>query len=67
VSLVELTVVDLNEIWNDDQLRKSGESVSTKVAAEDFHVPNKLGHFQENGRRKLMNLHRKASKIAGRT
>jgi hypothetical protein len=60
VSLVELTVVDLNDIWNDDQLKKSGESVGTKVAAEGLHDPNELGHFQERGRRKLMNLHRKS-------
>jgi hypothetical protein len=49
VSLVELTVVDLNDIWNDDQLKKSGESVGTKVAAEGLHDPNELGHFQERG------------------
>jgi hypothetical protein len=29
VSLVELTVVDLNDIWHDDQLKKSGESISS--------------------------------------
>jgi hypothetical protein len=60
VSLVELTVVDLNDIWHDDQLKKSGESISSKVAAEGLHDPNKLGHFQERVRRKLMNLHGKS-------
>jgi hypothetical protein len=49
VSFVELTVVDLNDIWHDDQLKKSGESVSSKVAAEGFHDPNKHGHLQERG------------------
>jgi hypothetical protein len=42
VSLVELTVVNFNDIWNDDQLKKSGESVDAKVAAEGFHDPNEL-------------------------
>jgi hypothetical protein len=40
VSLVELTVVDFNNIGNDDQLKESGESVSAKVAAEGLHDPN---------------------------
>jgi hypothetical protein len=47
MSLVELSVVDLNDIWHDDQLKKSGESISSKVAAKGLHDPNKLGHFQE--------------------
>jgi hypothetical protein len=73
VSLVELTVIDFNDIWNDDQLKESGESVSAKVAAEGLHDPNELRHFQEGGRRKLMNLHRKSiqnsrkDKIAGKS
>jgi hypothetical protein len=73
VSLVELTVIDLNDIWHDDQLKKSGESVSSKVAAEVLHDPNKLGHFQERGRRKMMNLHRgnvqnrRKNRIAGKS
>jgi hypothetical protein len=50
VSFVELTVIDLNDIWHDDQLEKSYETVSTKVAAEGFHDPNELGNFQERGR-----------------
>jgi hypothetical protein len=60
VSLVELTAVDLNDIWHDNQLKKSGESISPKVAAESLHDPNKLGHFQERVRRKLVNLHRES-------
>jgi hypothetical protein len=50
LSLVELTIVDLNDIWHDDQLKKSGESISSKVAAEGLHDPNKLGNFQERVR-----------------
>jgi hypothetical protein len=60
VSLVELSVVDLKDIWHDDQLKKSGESISSKVAAKGLHGPNKLGHFQERVWRKLMNLHRES-------
>jgi hypothetical protein len=73
VSLIELTVIYLHDIWHDDQLKKSGESVSSNVAAEGFHDPNKLGHFQERGRRKLMNLHRESvqnrrkNRIAGKS
>jgi hypothetical protein len=50
VSLIEVTIVDFNDIWNDDQLKKSGESVGAKVAAEGLHDPNELRHFQERGR-----------------
>jgi hypothetical protein len=59
VSLVKLTVVDLDNIWHDNQLKKSGENICPKVAAESFHDPDELGYFQESVRRKLMNLHRK--------
>jgi hypothetical protein len=48
VSLVELTIVDLNNIWHDNQLKKSGKSMSPKVAAKSLHDPNKLGHFQKS-------------------
>jgi hypothetical protein len=60
VSFVELTVVDFNDIWHDDQLKKSRESVGTKLAAEGLHDPNELGHFHERGRRKVMDLHGKS-------
>jgi hypothetical protein len=60
VSLVELTVIDFNNIWNNEQLKESGESISDKVAAEGLHDPNELRHFKEGGLRKLMNLHRKS-------
>jgi hypothetical protein len=66
VSFIKLTVVDLNNIWQNDQLKKSGESISPKVAAESLHDPDELGYFQERVRRKLMNLHKKASRIVGR-
>jgi hypothetical protein len=42
MSLIELTIVDFNDIWNDDQLKKSGESVGAKVAAEGLHDSNEL-------------------------
>jgi hypothetical protein len=45
MSLVELTVIDLNNIWQDNQLKKSGESISPKVAAESLHDPDELGYF----------------------
>jgi hypothetical protein len=60
VSFVELPVVEFNDIWHDDQLKKSRESIGTKVAPEGLHDPNELGHFQERRRRKLMDLHRKS-------
>jgi hypothetical protein len=50
VSLIELAVVDFDNIWNDDQLKESSESVSAKVAAEGLHDPNELRHFQEGSR-----------------
>jgi hypothetical protein len=65
VSFVELTVVDFNDIWHDDQLKKSCESVSAKVIAEGLHDPNELGYFQERGRRKLMDLHGKSIQNRG--
>jgi hypothetical protein len=65
VSFVELTVVDFNDIWHDDQLKKSRESVDTKVAAKGLHDPNELGQFQERGRRKLMDLHGKSNENRG--
>jgi hypothetical protein len=40
VSFVELTVVDLNDVGHDDQIKESCESISTKVAAEGFHDPS---------------------------
>jgi hypothetical protein len=46
VSFVKLTVVDLNNIWQNDQPKKSGESISSKVAAESLHDPDELGYFQ---------------------
>jgi hypothetical protein len=42
LSFVELPVVDLDDIGNDDQFEKSGESVNAKITAEGFHDPNKL-------------------------
>jgi hypothetical protein len=52
VSLVELAVVDFDDVWYDNQLKKSRESIGTKVAPEGLHDPNELGHFQERRWRK---------------
>jgi hypothetical protein len=46
-SFVELPVVDFYDIWHNNQLEKSCESIGTKVTAEGLHDPNKLGNFQE--------------------
>jgi hypothetical protein len=46
VSLIELTVIDLNNIWHDNQLKKLSENTSHKVAAESLHDPDELGYFQ---------------------
>jgi hypothetical protein len=59
VSLIELTVVDLNNIWHNNQLKKSDESINSNVAAESLHDPDKLRYFQERIQRKLMYLHKK--------
>jgi hypothetical protein len=45
VSLVELPVIDFDNIWHNDQLKKSHESIGTKVTPEGLHDPNKFGHF----------------------
>jgi hypothetical protein len=60
VGLVELAVVDFDDVLYDNQLKKSRESISTKVAPEGLHDPNELGHFQKRRWRKLMDLHRKS-------
>jgi hypothetical protein len=59
VSLVKLTVVDLDNVWYNNQLKQPGENICPKVAAESLHDPDKLGYFQKRVRQKLMNLHRK--------
>jgi hypothetical protein len=50
VSFVESSVVDLNDVRHNNQLKELSENVSSKVAAESLHDPNKLGHFQESVR-----------------
>jgi hypothetical protein len=42
LSFVILPVVDFDDVGNDDQFEKSGESVDTEITAEGFHDPNKL-------------------------
>jgi hypothetical protein len=65
VSLVELPIVDFDNIRHNDQLKKSRERMDTKVTPEGLHDPNKLGHFQERRRQKLMDLHRKSVQDRG--
>jgi hypothetical protein len=57
VSFVKLTVVDLDNIWQNDQLKSLSENICPEITAESLHDPNELGYFQERVRRKLMNLH----------
>jgi hypothetical protein len=45
MSLVKLTVVDLNNTWLDNQLKKLGESISPEVAAESLHDLDELAYF----------------------
>jgi hypothetical protein len=42
VSFVELPVVDFNDIWHDDQLKKSRESIGTEVAPEGLQIQMNL-------------------------
>jgi hypothetical protein len=42
LSFVILPVVDFDDVGNDDQFEKSGESVDAEITAEGFHDPNKL-------------------------
>jgi hypothetical protein len=57
VSFVKLSVVDLDNIWHNDQLKKSTENICPEITAESLHNPNEFRYFQERVRRKLMNLH----------
>jgi hypothetical protein len=42
VGFVELPVINFNNVWHNDQLKKPRESVSTKITPEGLHDPNKL-------------------------
>jgi hypothetical protein len=57
VSFVKLTVVDLDNIWHNDYLKKSSDNIYPEITAKSLHDPNELRYFQEIVRRKLMNLH----------
>jgi hypothetical protein len=45
LSFVKLPVVNFDNIGNNDQLKKSGESIDAEVTSEGLHDPNKLGHL----------------------
>jgi hypothetical protein len=47
VSLIILTIIELDDIRHDDQLEETGKNVSTEVTSESFHDPEKLGNLQE--------------------
>jgi hypothetical protein len=42
LSFVILPVVDFDDVGNDDQFEKSGESINAEITTEGFHDPNKL-------------------------
>jgi hypothetical protein len=42
VSLVKLVVVDLNNFWHDNQLKKSGENSSSKLQPKVFMIQMNL-------------------------
>jgi hypothetical protein len=47
MSLVKFTIVEIDNIWHDDQLEESGKNISAEVAPESLHDPKELGDFQE--------------------
>jgi hypothetical protein len=42
LSFVILPVVDFDDVGNNDQFKKSGESIDAEVTTKGFHDPNKL-------------------------
>jgi hypothetical protein len=42
LSFVILPVVDFDDVGNNDQFKKSGESIDAEVTTESFHDPHKL-------------------------
>jgi hypothetical protein len=47
VSLIILTIIELDDIRHDDKLEETGENISAEVTPESFHDPKKLGNLQE--------------------
>jgi hypothetical protein len=47
VSLVKLTIAELDDVRHDDQLEESGKNISAEVASESLHDLEKLGDFHE--------------------
>jgi hypothetical protein len=50
MSFVILTIVDLDNVWHNNQLKYSGKNIGTKVTAETLHNPDELGYFQKRVR-----------------
>jgi hypothetical protein len=50
VRFVVLTVVELGNVWHDDQLEQSGEKISAEVTPESLRNPKKLGNVQKRVR-----------------
>jgi hypothetical protein len=47
VSLVKLTIVELDDIWHDYQLEESGKNISAEIACKSLHDQEEFGDFQE--------------------
>jgi hypothetical protein len=50
LSFVILPVVDFDDVGNNDQFEKSGESIDAEGITKSFHDPNELRHLEEGCR-----------------
>jgi hypothetical protein len=62
LTVVELPVFTFHDLRDDHQFIESGEGIDARTAAKGLQNPDKLRHFKEGCRRKLVNLHRKRIK-----
>jgi hypothetical protein len=62
LTVVELPVFTFDDLRDDHQFVESGESIDARTAAEGLQNPDKLRHFKERCRRKLVDFHRKCIK-----
>jgi hypothetical protein len=60
--MVELPIFAFDNFGDDHQFVEPGETVDDRTAAEGLQNPDKLRHFEEGCRSKLVNLHRKCIK-----
>jgi hypothetical protein len=47
VGFIVLAVAELDNIWHNNHLEQSGESISTEVTPESLHDPKELRYFQK--------------------